>query len=237
MTDSSRSEPRWTPWLHTGPAAGACQRSRSTYTALVVRPEARVLDPAGGRERNISKAEYAQMVGRIREVARPLRGEGIDVHLAGHPVVAAALDEALLEDMRRTAPLALLVAVAFLALAFRRLSGVVHPCLGGTVTGSVALFARTIDNAVTSMARSYVLAGLAVTLLMVLLLGGLRLGSFPTNSLHVAGITDPSPLPALRRKTGTSKYRHLRRALAAGRLGAPGAVSKADLAFGAVRNL
>ena len=48
-----------------------------------------------------------------------------------------------------------------------------------------------------------------------------RLRSFPTNSLHVAGITDPSPLPALRRKTGTSKYRHLRRALAAGRLGAP----------------
>ncbi len=47
------------------------------------------------------------------------------------------------------------------------------------------------------------------------------LKSFPTNSLHVAGITDPSPLPALRRKTGTSKYRHLRRALAAGRLGAP----------------
>ncbi len=64
-----------------------------------------------------------------------------------------------------------------------------------------------------------------------------ELESFPTNSLHVAGITDPSPLPALRRKTGTSKYRHLRRALAAGRLGAPGAVSKADLAFGAVRNL
>ena len=63
------------------------------------------------------------------------------------------------------------------------------------------------------------------------------LESFPTNPLHVAGITDPSPLPALRRKTGTSKYRHLRRALAAGRLGAPGAVSGADLAFGAVRNL
>ena len=66
--------------------------------------------------------------------------------------------------------------------------------------------------------------------------GSFSLRSFPTNSLHVAGIADPSPLPALRRKAGTSKYRHLRRALAAGRLGAPGAVSKADLAFGAVRN-
>ena len=48
-----------------------------------------------------------------------------------------------------------------------------------------------------------------------------RLKSSPTNPLRVAGIADPSPLPALRRKTGNNKYRHLRRALAAGRLGAP----------------
>ena len=39
--------------------------------------------------------------------------------------------------------------------------------------------------------------------------------------LRVAGIADPSPLPVLRRETGNNKYRHSRRALAAGRLGAP----------------
>ncbi len=47
------------------------------------------------------------------------------------------------------------------------------------------------------------------------------LKSLPTHSLRVAGIADPSPLAVFRRKTGINKYRRMRRALRAGRLGAP----------------
>lgn len=45
-----------------------------------------------------------------------------------------------------------------------------------TVTGSVKLFTRTIEYVMTSMARSYTIAGVIITILMILMLGSVRIG-------------------------------------------------------------
>ncbi len=55
-----------------------------------------------------------------------------------------------------------------------------------------------------------------------------------SNSLRVAGIADPSPLPVFQRKAGINKYRHLRCVLAAGRLGVP---ARSDYLFGALEEV
>jgi predicted RND superfamily exporter protein len=44
------------------------------------------------------------------------------------------------------------------------------------VTGLLSLFAKTIDMMMVSMARSYIMAGVMITILMILMLGDIRLG-------------------------------------------------------------
>ena len=44
------------------------------------------------------------------------------------------------------------------------------------ITGLVALLARTFNNTITSMAESYAIALVIITLLMILLIGRIRIG-------------------------------------------------------------
>ncbi|MCG8549202.1 MAG: efflux RND transporter permease subunit [Desulfobacterales bacterium] len=64
---------------------------------------------------------------RIREIVDKYRGRGIEFFFAGTPVFAAELQRGLEKDLGMMVPMSLLLIIVFLAILFRRVSGVVYP--------------------------------------------------------------------------------------------------------------
>jgi predicted RND superfamily exporter protein len=100
-------------------------------TAIGIEPDLYHLpDPLGeGEPLRLETAQYAQMLERVETILEPHREAGIGVAIAGQPVVTVVLFDAMQTDVRTITPLTLLLVVVFLALLFRRLSGVIYPLI------------------------------------------------------------------------------------------------------------
>ena len=117
--------------------------SDGKLTAIVLEPLAKRPDQdqadsgtsPTGQMVTVDTAEFIEMYAKVREIAEPYRARGIALHYAGHPVLAAVLQQAMQDDVARLMPLAFLVSIGFLVLLFRNVTGVLLPIL--IVTASI----------------------------------------------------------------------------------------------------
>ncbi len=77
----------------------------------------------------LSNRQNSEMIRVIRAVMENHDGPGFRTYLAGAPVVVADIEAGIDRTLKTMIPLSLLVVVLFLAVMFRRASGVVYPML------------------------------------------------------------------------------------------------------------
>ncbi|MBF0589004.1 MAG: MMPL family transporter [Magnetococcales bacterium] len=111
------------------------------YTALDLEPVAVTRDLSGffaGSTRAgdpndglhyLSTVEYRQMMAALDPILARYRRAGMVIHLGGMPVVTDRLTQAVEQVMTDLTPVAVSLNILFLALLFRRISGVVYPIL------------------------------------------------------------------------------------------------------------
>ncbi|MFZ5772838.1 MAG: efflux RND transporter permease subunit [Thermodesulfobacteriota bacterium] len=84
---------------------------------------------APAAHRYLSNEESIEISRAISQVVADFQGRGIDFHLSGTPLVVAELTSTINDDLRTMVPLSFLLIVLFLAVLFRRISGVLYPLL------------------------------------------------------------------------------------------------------------
>ncbi|GAB6905198.1 putative RND superfamily exporter [Desulfosarcina cetonica] len=77
--------------------------------------------------RYLSNDQNVEIDTVIRGIVDNYRGKGIDFYFAGNPVFVAELQRGLEKDLNRMIPLSFLLIIIFLAVLFRRVSGVIYP--------------------------------------------------------------------------------------------------------------
>ncbi len=77
----------------------------------------------------ISDKENSEMVLVTSQIADKYRGDGFDIVIAGSPSVTAFLKQSMKRDMAKFIAMIIVTILVFLALLFRRVSGVVLPLL------------------------------------------------------------------------------------------------------------
>jgi predicted RND superfamily exporter protein len=96
-----------------------------------------VEDPAAGepgRGDYLSNEQNIEILDAVNSVLEKYEAPDFPVHLAGTPVVVAALDRGIQRTMRTLTPLSMLLIVVLLLVMFRRLSGVLYPVVIVTVS-------------------------------------------------------------------------------------------------------
>ncbi|MFC1848744.1 RND family transporter [candidate division CSSED10-310 bacterium] len=106
-------------------------------TAILIQPRAYYMDSkesehtATSMTRTLRKPigtiQYAEMYDTMKRITDPYGQRDIDVFYAGNPVVTIVLDRAALADIFHVTPVAVIFVFLFLALMFRRVSGVLIP--------------------------------------------------------------------------------------------------------------
>ena len=101
---------------------------------------------------------------RIREIVDKYRGQGIKFFFAGTPVFVAELQRGLEKDLGLMIPLSFLLIIVFLAILFRRVSGVVYPMIIVllSLTSSLGLMAAwgiPISNAIMILPTFLIVVG------------------------------------------------------------------------------
>ena len=81
----------------------------------------------GPADRYLSNQQNVQIDAVIRSVVDQYRDRGIRFYFAGTPVFVAEIQHGIEKDLGLMMPLSFLVIIVFLALLFRRVSGVVYP--------------------------------------------------------------------------------------------------------------
>lgn len=126
-------------------------------------------EDAGGREepaqRYLSNAQHVQIDAVIRDIVDKYRGSGIDVYFAGNPVFVAELQQGIEKDLRVMIPLSFLLIIVFLALLFRRLSGVLYPLVTvffslAASLGIMAIWEIPISNAIQILPTFLIVVGI-----------------------------------------------------------------------------
>jgi len=79
-----------------------------------------------GRE-FLTDQENAQIVQKVYEIVRKYQKEGLDIYVAGSPVVLDGLKAQMQADMKKFTRVTFLIIVVFLFLMFRRVSAVIYP--------------------------------------------------------------------------------------------------------------
>jgi len=82
-----------------------------------------------GEPRYLDDRENAVLVKAVREVMQRHRDPGIQMHLAGAPVIEERVEDAMQADIGRFLAASILIIVIVLAVVFRRVAGVVLPLL------------------------------------------------------------------------------------------------------------
>jgi len=77
----------------------------------------------------ISDAENTAMVLAVSNIVKKYNGEGFELHIAGSPSVTAFLKQSMQTDMAKFIVMIIISIIIFLALLFRRASGVLLPIL------------------------------------------------------------------------------------------------------------
>jgi len=100
--------------------------------------------------------ELNLLVSRIREALQPLRDAGFELHLVGHPVLHAKMEEVTNREVVRTFPVALLCSVVVLVFLFRSLKATLVCLVCMTVTvlltvGLMGLLGATLSMVTSSL--------------------------------------------------------------------------------------
>ncbi|MDY6792231.1 MAG: MMPL family transporter [Thermodesulfobacteriota bacterium] len=100
----------------------------------------------------LSNAENVKIYEAIRKVAARYQGRGIEFHFTGTPAFVAEIQKGIEEDMKIMLPLSFFMIVLFLAILFRRISGVIYPLVIVSFSlvsclGIMAMAAMPITNA------------------------------------------------------------------------------------------
>jgi predicted RND superfamily exporter protein len=116
---------------------------------------------AGVESSYLTSDQHNEMVEAIVTIVEEYDSPSFPIRLAGGPVVSHALIEAVPKDMMRLLPLATVLVVTFLALLFRRLSGVIYPILVVDLAllatlGMMAILGLNLTN-LSSMLTSFLL--------------------------------------------------------------------------------
>lgn len=77
----------------------------------------------------LDNAQNVEINDVIRKIVSKYQGQGIEFFFAGTPAFVAELQRGLEEDLALMIPLSFLLIIIFLALFFRRISGVIYPLL------------------------------------------------------------------------------------------------------------
>lgn len=101
----------------------------------------------------LSNEQNVEINAAIHQVLDAFRDRGIEFYCSGTPAFVAAIQKGIEKDLGLMIPLSFLVIIVFLALLFRRLSGVVYPLLTVTFSlvstlGIMALVDIPISNAI-----------------------------------------------------------------------------------------
>ena len=75
----------------------------------------------------LSDRENSQIVNVVLQIAQKYRNEGLEIYVAGSPVVVGVLKAQMQEDMQKFTRITFLIIVIFLFVMFRRISAVVYP--------------------------------------------------------------------------------------------------------------
>jgi len=119
------------------------------------------VQPAG---RYLSNAQNVKIDAVIRGIVDKYRGQGIDFFFAGNPVFVSELQRGLEKDMGLMIPLSFLVIIVFLAVLFRRISGVVYPLITVLLSlvaslGIMAIWRIPISNAIMILPTFLIVVG------------------------------------------------------------------------------
>jgi len=77
----------------------------------------------------LSNEQNVEIADAIQEIVSEYEGRGVAFDLSGTPAFVAVIQKAIERDLGKMMPLSFLVIVVFLAVLFRRLSGVVYPLI------------------------------------------------------------------------------------------------------------
>lgn len=114
----------------------------NTYTRKAVhpdRPEELTLEPLG----NI---EFSEVAETLRDIIQQHRGNGLDIQMAGSPMIITELQRLMLKDIRLFASLTFSMIALVLLILFRRLSGVVLPLITVFISIATAISIMVIND-------------------------------------------------------------------------------------------
>jgi len=105
-----------------------------TVTAIIIKPLACNPDAEAPRQdegtcRPMSNVQNREMVTTIEKILRGYDGDDFSVSMSGMPAVVEYLNITLEKDLGIIIPMTFVMVIIFLALLFRRISGVVYPVL------------------------------------------------------------------------------------------------------------
>lgn len=105
-----------------------------TVTAIIIKPlacnpDSDELPQDEGTCRPMSNVQNREMITALGKIIKRYNGENFSVFMSGMPVVVEYLNITLEKDLRIIIPLSFIMLIIFLALLFRRISGVVYPVL------------------------------------------------------------------------------------------------------------
>ncbi len=77
----------------------------------------------------LTDEENAKIVKKVYEIVKKYRKKGLEIYVAGSPVVLDVLKTQMRSDMQKFTRITLLIVIVFLFLMFRRISAVVYPLI------------------------------------------------------------------------------------------------------------
>ncbi len=86
-------------------------------------------DKKAGHQRRLSAGEISEVVGAVRRVSDRYRSEDFSIALSGGILIADVYNKLTIRDMRLCLSLGLITIAFFLALFFRRISGIIIPMI------------------------------------------------------------------------------------------------------------
>ena len=114
--------------------------------------------------RYLSNDQNVEIDTVIRGIVDKYRGQEIDFYFAGNPVFVAELQRGLEKDLGLMIPLSFLLIIIFLAILFRRISGVVYPLIIVLLSliaslGIMAILRIPISNAIMILPTFLIVVG------------------------------------------------------------------------------
>jgi predicted RND superfamily exporter protein len=123
---------------------------------------------AGGEthQKFLSNEQNVEINTIISEIVEKYRGKGIDFYFAGTPVFVAEIQRGIEKDLSVMIPLSFLLIIIFLAILFRRITGVVYPLITVLFSlvssfGIMAVLGIPISNAIQILPTFLIVVGIA----------------------------------------------------------------------------